>query len=90
MDGKKDNHYGTYNDSRQLIYHIKRKASELKELRLFYRTNKTIFEEEFERPVFDHIEFVTKELIIDHYGPIPLKTTNNNNYDSEIYIVSSS
>lgn len=87
MDGKKDNYYGTYNDSRQLIYHIKRKASELKELRLFYRTNKTIFEEEFERPTFFSIEFATKELVIDNYGPIPL---NNYNYDSGIFVASSS
>lgn len=90
MDGISENHYGTYNDSRELIFHIKRKASELKYLKLFYRANKTFYEEEFERPVFDHIEFATKELIIDNYGPIPLKTTNNYNYDSEIYIVSSS
>ena len=90
MDGISENHYGTYNDSRELIFHIKRKASELKYLKLFYRANKTFYEEEFERPVFEHIEFATKELIIDNYGPIPLKTTNNYNYDSEIYIVSSS
>ena len=82
-------YYGTYNRSRQLIFHIKQKASLLKELKLFYATNISTDDADIfdlERPKIGSIEMTTKEIIIDHYGPIPLKSAETYNYDSEIYI----
>ena len=82
-------YYGTYNRSRQLIFHIKQKASLLKELKLFYATNISTDDADIfdlERPKIGSIEMTTKEIIIDHYGPIPLKNAETYNYDSEIHI----
>ena len=72
-----------------MIFHIKQKVSLLKELKLFYATNISIEDADIfdlKRPEIRSIEMATKEIIIDHYGPIPLKSAETYNYDSEIYI----
>ena len=80
-------HYGSYEESKILIYRVKRKVSELNELELYYFTNESYYSKDYNRPFLYSINLTSKQIIVENYGTIPLKNgeTYNDPIEIELY-----